>query len=123
MKKPEIQKDGQMKPNVYDHKKTTSVELSSSHNMKSPHLSLLFTEQHDLSQVSCSSWEAEGAHAVFWNNIHAGAELEQQWDNFLVTEVTLDAKHWCVVQDFCAVIHVCPSQHQETAYLIIQAKK
>lgn len=84
------------------------------------HLCSLVTEQHDQSQVSSSSREAQGAHAVFRHNIHAGTELEQQWGDLMVAEVALDAEHWGVVQNLSAVIHVSSSQHQESAYLVKQ---
>lgn len=87
-----------------------------------PHLGPPLTEQHDQPQVSRGCWEAEGTHAIFRHNVQAGAKLKQQWDDLLMNQVALDAEHRRVVQDLRTVIHVCSSQHQETAYLKIQTK-
>ena len=100
--------------------KALSYELHQS--VKTPHLGSPLAEQHDKSQVSCSSWEAQWVHAIFRHHVYASAELEQQGGNFLVPKVALDTKHRSVVQDLRAVIHVSTTQHQQTAHLMVQIK-
>ena len=90
--------------------------------MKTPHLRPPLGEQHNKSQVSCSSREAQWVHAIFRHHVHTSAELEQQGSNFLVPKVALDAKHRSIVQDLCAVIHISPTKHQQTAHLMVQIK-
>lgn len=39
-----------------------------------------------------------------------------------MAEVALDTQHWCIVEDLCAIIHIGPGQHQQTAHLSAQIK-
>lgn len=98
------------------HHVTHEVRLPSSH------LGPTLAEQHDQSQVSCSRREAEGTHAVFRHHVDAGPKLQQERGDFLVAEVALDTEHWGIVEDFCAIIHVGPGQHQQAAHLRAQTK-
>lgn len=91
--------------------------------MSSAHLGATLAEQHDQSQVSCSRWEAEGTHAIFRHHVYTGPKLQKERSDFLVAEVALDTEHRRIVEDFGAIIHVGPGQHQQTAHLSAQTKR
>lgn len=88
----------------------------------SSHLGPALAEQHHQSQVSRGRREAEGTHAVLRHHVDAGAELQEERGDFLVAEVALDAEHRGIVEDLCAIIHVGPGQHQQTAHLRAQTE-